>query len=334
LGHFLRASLLSVGFLGTTEAYADCLKGQQSFTSCQIEGRNTDVLICFDDLVATYRYGPVGGDPDLMLSDTIENVDFEAWSGLGKAIHENVTFYNGEYSYEVGGGFDRPFSEEEMLQGIRRFGWLEIAQNGETLHKLECIPETVTYGFGAGIYDAKVTAGLKWDTSSKTWLPDPSHPNGVPARVPILAKGADRGIIEECMPPAEFELAGIKMGDPAAKLSNLGPSDLSKVVITDILDVERFVFDGLRIDTFQGVVMEIEAKTPKWKMPSGIKVGLTRGEVINILGHVPSGSTATSQSFSSLACMGEQDLYPVWYVVINFGHDKRVETISFASLSP
>lgn len=318
----------------SSQAQAACLVGQEAFTSCQIQGLSTEVFVCHDDQAVNYSYGPVGQPVELFLSDTVEHVDFEPWSGVGKAIHEKITFYNGDYSFEVGGGFDRPFSEEEMLLETQRFGWIDVARNGESISRLECIPETVTYGFGGGIYDAKVAVGLVWDDYSKTWLPDPNLPTTAPIQAPLLTTGTDLGIIEECLPPEEFKLGGISLGYPVADLSKLVPPVIGEVFTGGAVDVERFMYDGLRMDAYQGDVIELQATSPFWEMPSGIKVGLTRGEVISILGRVPSGSSATSHTFSSLACLGDQDSYPVWYVVIQFGHDKRVQSISFASLSP
>jgi len=199
--------LALIGALRAIQVSAACPVGQEAFTSCQIKGQNTEVFVCHDDHIVNYSYGPVGGPADLYLLDTVENVDFEPWSGIGKAIHENITFYNGDYSYEVGGGFDRPFSEEEMLLDTRRFGWIEIAQNGEAVGRFECIPETVSYGFGGGIYDAKVAAGLVWDAYSRTWAvvaPDPT---------PVLRNETRQHEAADCLPATEFAFGFAKMGD-------------------------------------------------------------------------------------------------------------------------
>ena len=176
MGPNWKASLLFIAAFSATEVQAGCPQGQEAFTSCQIEGRNTEVFVCFDDQVATYSYGPIGGPPELILSETIEHVDYEPWSGLGTAISESVTFYNGDYAYDVGGGFDLPFSEEEMLLPIRRFGWVEVTESGQRAASLECIPDTVSYGFGGGIYDLKVAAGQTWDSYSFTWVSDLIQP--------------------------------------------------------------------------------------------------------------------------------------------------------------
>lgn len=151
--------------------WADCLAGQELFTSCQIADRATEVAVCFDDQIATYRYGPIGGAPELTLSESIAQVDFVPWPGVGRSIYEYVTFFNGAFSYEVGGGFQRPVDNgEETEENTEKYGWLTIEKDGEAVSSLECRPETVTYGFGGGIYDAKRAAGLEWDSGSKTWV--------------------------------------------------------------------------------------------------------------------------------------------------------------------
>jgi hypothetical protein len=68
-------------------------------------------------------------------------------------------------------------------------------------------------------------------------------------------------------------------------------------------------------------------------MPSGLRVGLTRGEVIRILGRVPNGYTATSQTFASQVCTEEPGAEDAWTIFIEFGHDKRVHSIDFVSPS-
>jgi hypothetical protein len=88
------------------------------------------------------------------------------------------------------------------------------------------------------------------------------------------------------------------------------------------------------MDTFQGEIIEMFATTPFWEMPSGIKVGSTRGEVIAILGRVPNGDVATARTFGARVCTNGEDTDFESYVVIEFGHDKRVQAINFAASSP
>lgn len=330
--NWLRVSWsIGVWLVFATAAQAACPLGQEAFTSCQIVGRNTEVFACFNDEIATYRYGPIGEAPDLVLSKPLETVDFEAWSGLGKAIHENITFYNGDFSYEVGGGFERPFSEEEMQQGIRRFGWVEVAQNGNTLNRLECIPDTVTYGFGGGIYDAKVAAGLLWDDRSKTWMPAGQTKGS--ALAGILTKQTRNGVEADCLPMAEFEVRSVRLGYPIAQLNKLIPPVVGQVLHQDAIDIERFNYDGLRLDTFGGDIFEIVASAPFWQMPSGLRVGLTRGEVIRILGRVPGDDMPTADRFFAVACADNQSAPGNWHLTITFGPDKRVRNIVLTTIS-
>ena len=330
LGHCFRSSLIFLSVFTTTAAQADCPEGQEVFTSCQIEGRNTEVFTCYNDQVATYGYGPIGSAPELFLSEPIETVDFEPWSGLGKAIIESVTFYNDGHSYEVVGGFDRPFSEEEMLAEDWHFGWVEVARNIEKLARLTCVPETVNFGFGGGIFDAMVAAGLTWDDRSKTWVRDQSHP----MPTPVLLAQEQNGATEDCLPATEFSLGGVGMGISAQALAKLGaPEDMGKTFV-DGRPIDQIAVSGLLIDILEGRVIEAHATSPEWETPAGLRVGLTRGEVVRILGRVPSGALPTADRFTALSCMGDQDDFPLWYAAIAFGQDKRVQSISFTHLAP
>ncbi len=329
MGDNLGIGLFCIGVFLATDAAAGCPPGQEVFTSCQIEGRGTEVFVCFDNRDATYSYGPIGGAPDLVLSETIERVDFEPWSGVGTAIRESVTFYNGDYGYDVGGGFDRPFSDEEMQQPIRRFGWVEVTESGAVAAYLECIPETVSYGFGGGIHDAKVAAGQTWDPASLTWISDLVQPTASP----LLMESHLYETVEDCLPASEFGLNGVSMGDPSDTLGKLGsPETVSDPFGSGEL-IDRMFLVGATIDIFQDRVYGMSATSPDWRTPSGLKVGLTRGEVIRILGRVPSGHDATSDRFYTQVCSEVPDAVDAWSILIEFGQDKRVETIRFVSPS-
>lgn len=329
LGQYLGVCLVCFGLVLTSKAQAGCAPGQEPFTSCQIEGRNTEVFVCFDDNVATYSYGPIGGSPELFLSETIAQVDFQPWSGLGTAISESVTFYNGDYGYDVGGGFDRPFSEEEMLLGPRRFGWVEVTQSGARIASLRCIPETVSYGFGGGLYDAKLAAGLIWDSYSATWISD-----RIPlTAAPILIESRQSEAVADCLPASEFRLNGVRMGDPLNKLGKLGSPEATEETTNGGQPIDRMTLVGAHIDLVQDIVVAMSTTSPDWHLPSGLRVGLTRGEVIRILGRVPNGYTATSQTFVAHVCSEHQDADDEWSLLIAFGQDKRVSSISFVSPS-
>lgn len=321
--------LLFAGAFLTAQAQAGCPQGQEAFTSCQIEGRNTEVFVCFDAQVATYRYGPIGGAVGLQLTETIERVDFEPWSGSGVSIFESVTFYNGDYAYNIGGGFDRPFSEEDMQQEPRRFGWVEVTESGEHALSLECIPETVSYGFGGGIHDIKLAAGQSWDSFSFTWVSDDIQPTPTS----VLQEISYERVIEYCLPVSEFSLGGVHMGDSLSALGKLGSPETIEDPDGRGEAIDRLYLVGMHIDIFQDAVFAMSTTSPSWEMPSGLRVGITRGEVIRLLGRVPNGYTATSQSFTAHVCSNNPVSDPEWTMVIDFGQDKRVDRIYFVSQS-
>lgn len=321
--------LLIAGAFLTAQAQAGCPQGQEAFTSCQIEGRNTEVFVCFDAQVATYRYGPIGGAVGLQLTETIERVDFEPWSGSGVSIFESVTFYNGDYAYNIGGGFDRPFSEEDMQQEPRRFGWVEVTESGEHALSLECIPETVSYGFGGGIHDIKLAAGQSWDSFSFTWVSDEIQPTPTS----VLQEISYESVIEYCLPVSEFSLGGVHMGDSLSALGKLGSPETIEDPDGRGEAIDRLYLVGMHIDIFQDAVFAMSTTSPSWEMPSGLRVGITRGEVIRLLGRVPNGYTATSQSFTAHVCSNNPVSDPEWTMVIDFGQDKRVDRIYFVSQS-
>ena len=321
--------LLFAGTFLAAQAHARCPQGQEAFISCQIEGRNTEASVCFDDQVATYRYGPVGGAADLFLSEPVERVDFAPWSGSGVSIFESVTFYNGDYAYNVGGGFDRPFSEEDMQQDPRRFGWIKVTESGEHTASLECIPDTVSYGFGGGVHDIKVAAGQAWDPYSVTWVSDLFQPTASST----LQETRGESAIEYCLLPSEFSLGGVRMGDPLSALGKLGSPETIEDPDGRGEAIDRMALVGMHIDFFQDAVFAMSTTSPHWEMPSGLRVGLTRGEVIRLLGRVPYGYTATSQRFTAYVCSDTPTPDPKWTMVIDFAQDKRVSRIYFVSLA-
>lgn len=316
-------------FLGTG-GIAGCPQGQEPFASCEITGRNTEVFVCFDESQATYRYGAVGQTPDLELSVPIRDVDFRPWSGVGKSIVESVVFYNQGHSYAVYAGFDRPFSEEEMQRKDRHFGGLEVARDGEVLASFECEPETVSYGFGEGIYDVKTASGMQWDEVSNSWM----EADRVVDRPKLLREEVQNGMVEECLPQAEFALGGVAMGDPLSKLGKLGSPEPVEIGAEAGLEVDRISVRGLQIDVSQDKVIGLEALSSNWNTPSGLEVGLARGDVIKILGGVPGAEMASAARFGVLGCVGDTGDHSRWFLGMTFGPDGRLQAIGMTDLAP
>ena len=326
----IRVSLLCVATFGASAAGAECPNGQYDFTSCKIEGRNTEVSVCYDSTTATYSYGPVGGTPDLVLSEPIGTVDFQPWHGVGKAIFDSMTFYNEDYSYQVGGGFDRPFSEEEMEQGIRRFGWIDIAKNGQSIATLECEPDTVSYGFGDGIFDVKLAAGYEWDSLSRTWV----STDLTPPETPLLVGIAETNGAVDCLVASEFALGGVTLDDTDVSLAKLGSPEMTTKLSPQGLPIDQISAHGLNISMTDGTILEMTASSDGWPTPSGIRVGMTRGEVIRLLGRAPAGIYPAYDEFKFPICTERTEGPAFWSAVISFGHDRRVNHITFLGEFP
>lgn len=210
-----------------------------------------------------------------------------------------------------------------------RFGWVEVRESGEIAASLECTPETVRYGFGGGIHDIKVAAGQSWDSDSFTWVSD----SIVPPVPPLLQESHLYEAVVDCLPASEFSLNGVSMGDPLDALGKLGSPETVADPFGSGELIDRMVLVGANIDIFQGKVYGMSSTSPRWVTPSGLRVGLTRGEVIRILGRVPNGDDATSDRYFTPVCSDVQDAEDEWGMLIAFGQDKRVGSLSFVSPS-
>ncbi|MFT6091001.1 hypothetical protein [Sulfitobacter sp.] len=157
---------VAFGFVAT-EVTADCAQGLIPFSSCDIVGQDTSLDVCHDDFTATYRYGRRGEIPELYLSEPIETVNYRPWDG--HALVGSITFYNGDYAYEVVSGFNSEFSDE----GLSHYGWITVLHAGAPLTRFECVLEKVDGVYGSDIYDLKVAAGLTWYGAERGWLPTP-----------------------------------------------------------------------------------------------------------------------------------------------------------------
>lgn len=129
-------------------ALAECPDGQRLFMSCLIEDRDRVVVACMNDSVASYRYGPRGAEPELTLTRAFgQGATSIPWPGVGRSIWEGLTLRNGDFTYEVYGGFDRMTAVEDPEQDSR-FGGIVVMQDGRgEIARLSCQAGTVDYAF-------------------------------------------------------------------------------------------------------------------------------------------------------------------------------------------
>ncbi|MEP5760034.1 MAG: hypothetical protein ABJ327_12150 [Litoreibacter sp.] len=150
-------------------AYADCGPDQQVFLSCQVEGRDTQLDVCFDAERVTYNYGPANS-PELVLSELVKTVAYTPWPGAGSTVWEEVAFTNADYIYTTFGAIHRiiPNDPDDEIE-VRYSGGVIVMQDDDTIARLYCAPDTVVFLWGEGLSDAKKAVGLTYDHNARTW---------------------------------------------------------------------------------------------------------------------------------------------------------------------
>lgn len=84
-----------------------------------------------------------------------------------------------------------------------------------------------------------------------------------------------------CVPSLEMELAGLRLGDPKARIeSRLGAPKARR----DADPAAVLHYPGLRIRLHAARAQSILATSPEWSTPSGIRVGLSVARAGEILG--------------------------------------------------
>ncbi|MBU2992739.1 hypothetical protein Q4555_03970 [Octadecabacter sp. 1_MG-2023] len=159
----------------TNPAWGACLPGEQTFMTCQIEGSSKSLRVCFNAHTAYYRFGALDERPELELKESIETVSYTLWPGVGRSIWEAVQFENLDYSYEVHGGFERMFDDEEYEDVPHRsFGGVRVTQGETVVQELSCARETVDFTWDVTLGEAKNDLGYAWSFEANEWiaLPD------------------------------------------------------------------------------------------------------------------------------------------------------------------
>ncbi|WP_320241635.1 hypothetical protein [Cognatiyoonia sp. IB215182] len=156
--------------LSTGAAHAGCATGLTTFLTCEVGAKRKALDVCYDDQIVTYSFGPVGA-PELLLTETVANIDYTPWPGVGRAIWENVTFQNGDYGYTVFAGFERLFGEmSDADLPDPHFGGVVVRRAGTTIAELECTAGTVEAPWDDALFRAKEATGQTYDHSRRIWL--------------------------------------------------------------------------------------------------------------------------------------------------------------------
>ncbi len=154
--------ILPLFLLTAGPAFAACSSADASFLWCRIAGSPKTLEVCAEWNGVAYRFGPQGR-PELELFETYAGLDYQPWPGVGMDIWENVTFYNGDYSYVVNGGVERQY---DSYGSERSFGGVTVSKGGREIAWLECDRNAVTYNYGDALMNGKARAGYQWDPGS------------------------------------------------------------------------------------------------------------------------------------------------------------------------
>ncbi|WP_208348425.1 hypothetical protein [Pseudaestuariivita rosea] len=109
----------------------------------------------------------------------------------------------------------------------------------------------------------------------------------VSSGVALMANTDSNG--DACILDEEFSVNGVTQGAPESiVLDRLGePQERRPIPPGSDLPFNSIVYQGLIVYLFQNQVAELTITDPAWQSPSGLRVGLTRAELINVLGQVP-----------------------------------------------
>lgn len=161
----MRNLILTLTFLAAP-AHAACPPDGEMF-ACQI-GKKT-LEVCHEGSALVYRFGPANA-PELTLSEPLETVDYQPWSGFGRNRFYSVTFRNNGFAYEVRSEFDRNGNPKG------RDGGVTVRDSTTTLVELTCDWGSVTREL-EGIGWLKTDIGQCFDQEHAAWRKGPCGRN-------------------------------------------------------------------------------------------------------------------------------------------------------------
>lgn len=143
--------------------------------SCTLRDGTKNLQVCLNGSDAVYRYGPPSGALELEITTPVRTVDYLPWPGIGRDIWETVTFANGAFRYEVMSGFSRPLGESDAAPSPT-YGSIRITKEDAVIAELICDADSVEWGYGGGLFDAKTALGLCWEGHPiQAWGPCPNE---------------------------------------------------------------------------------------------------------------------------------------------------------------
>lgn len=142
-------------------AAASCT--DEPFLTCTIGSKT--LSLCLGEGTGTYSFGPAG-NPELMMTRPIREVDYVAWSGFGRYPTNQVVFHNQSYSYVITSGYDRHEDGDRPYEVT-----ILVERNNRIMTGLSC-RETFDDDPLDVIWRAKEDAGQCWRIETRNWHDD------------------------------------------------------------------------------------------------------------------------------------------------------------------
>lgn len=143
----------------------------------------------------------------------------------------------------------------------------------------------------------------------------------------------------DCLPVSTFGLKGIRLWKPEnTVLKALGkPNSITTGSGEDdggMYDIKTYHYDHLQIDIVRGRVDRMYTVSDKIAMPSGVRVGYTMDQVIQILGRKPRDWQGTQSEFIIVTCPVNGEWVQEDYVYLKFNSNKVLTSIYYAANRP
>ena len=147
----------------------------------------------------------------------------------------------------------------------------------------------------------------------------------------------------QCIAPSEFTIAGLKLYDEMPALQLLGsPNSLTRGFGEDDgggYVVTTYHYGGLAVDVVRDRIDRIEARSPHWPTPAGLKAGMEHAEALALMGREPDPDHLHEGVYSFSGCPEWRDGELVWdngnnYFEFAFNEDGRLAFIRLIADRP
>jgi hypothetical protein len=156
-------SVMALGAMPVSAGAEGCFGAGTPLFHCTLEAGAKRVDACLQGDVATYRFRPAAGVPDLLLAQPVGEVEMWPWPGVGRWLSEAAGFANDGFAYRVSHAVDRLSENPEVT------GAVQVLRGDAVLAELPCDPGSVTVADLYPLYEAKEAAGQCWSREAQDW---------------------------------------------------------------------------------------------------------------------------------------------------------------------